>query len=139
MTNHAALHHRHLLTLPTEPAAVAVARKTAEYVYAAWGVNPGHPAFAPALLILSELVTNSVRHAAEASPSLDVIYAAGAGVLAFAVHDRHPHRPDLVTPAKPGGGLALVAELTAEHAGTATIRPDADAGGKSIWITLPLQ
>ncbi|WP_326580686.1 ATP-binding protein [Actinacidiphila glaucinigra] len=139
MTAHASLRHRHVLTLPTEPAAVAIARKTAEYVYPSWGVSPSHPVFAPALLILSELVTNSVRHAAEASPSLDVIYAASAGVLAFAVHDRHPYRPDLINLANPGGGLAVVAEILAELGGTGTVRPDADSGGKSIWVTLPLQ
>ncbi|MFJ4851629.1 ATP-binding protein [Streptomyces sp. NPDC088733] len=139
MTAHTTLRHRHVLTLSAQPAAVAVARKTAEYVYRTWGVHPRHPALAAALLMLSELVTNSVRHAAEVSPSLDVLYAVGGGVLAFAVHDRHPHRPDLTTIAKPGGGLAIIAELTTEYAGTATVRPDADAGGKSIWITLPLQ
>jgi anti-sigma regulatory factor (Ser/Thr protein kinase) len=139
VTNHAALKNRHLLTLPTQPAAVAMARRTAEHVYGCWGINPGHPVNGPALLILSELVTNCVRHAAEMSPSLDVIYAADGGVLAFAVHDRHPFHPDLITPANPAGGLAMIVELTAELGGTATLRPDADGGGKSIWITLPLR
>ncbi|WP_127356282.1 ATP-binding protein [Actinacidiphila soli] len=128
-----------MLTLPPEPASVAMARRTAEYVYGCWGVNPGHPVVGPALLILSELVTNCVRHAAESSAALDVIYAADEGVLAFAVHDRHPRQPDLIRLAKPAGGLAMIVELTAELGGTATLRPDADGGGKSIWITLPLQ
>ena len=139
MTSHAALRHRHVLTLPTQPASVTTARGTAEYVYPSWGINPGHLSFAPTLFILSELVTNSVRHAAGQSPNLEVIYAAGGGVLAFAVHDRHPHQPDLHNFAKPAGGLAMVAELTAELGGTSTVRPDADRGGKTIWITLPLQ
>jgi anti-sigma regulatory factor (Ser/Thr protein kinase) len=139
MTHHAALRNRHTLTLPTQPASVGMARRTAEYVYRSWGINPGHPVVGPALLILSELVTNCVRHAAETAPSLDVIYAADGGVLAFAVHDRHPHQPDLSKLANPAGGLAMVVELTAELGGTATLRPDADRGGKSVWITLPLQ
>jgi two-component sensor histidine kinase len=139
VNTHAALQHRHVLTLPTVTASVALARRTAEYVYSSWGVNAGHPVLAPALLILSELVTNSVRHAAATSPSLDVIYAAGGGVLAFAVHDRHPHVPSLIIFARPTGGLAMIAELTHELGGTSTIRPDADSDGKSIWITLPLQ
>lgn len=138
MTDHAALQHRHLLTLPTVPASVSLARQTGEYVYASWGINPGHPVLGPALLILSELATNVVRHAAETSPAFDVTYASGGGVLAFAVHDRHPHQPDLVELAAPTGGLAMVAEYTAELGGTATVRPDADRGGKNIWITLPL-
>ncbi len=36
------------------------------------------------------------------------------------------------------GGLATVAEVTARLNGTWTVRPDADGGGKSVWVTLPL-
>jgi hypothetical protein len=133
------LQHRHVLTLPTAPLSVAVARRTAEYVYASWGVSPADPVLGRALLILSELVTNSVRHTSGVSPSLDVVYATGGGILAFAVYDRHPHRPDLLRAASAGGGLGMVAEVTAECGGTATVRPDPDTGGKSIWITLPLR
>ncbi|WP_405959627.1 ATP-binding protein [Streptomyces sp. NBC_00024] len=135
-----ALPHRHVLTLPAMPAAVRTARQTAEQALAEWGINPRHPAIGPALLILSELVTNSVRHAAILSPQLTVIYAAGEDTLAFAVHDRHPHQPALyatVTDAA-SGGLATVMELTLGLGGTAVVRGDADGRGKSIWITLPL-
>jgi two-component sensor histidine kinase len=118
---------------------MALARRTADFVCPSWGINPGRAVLAPALLMLSELVTNSVRHAGATSPNLDVVYAAGGCVLAFAVHDRHPHLPSLITLARPTGGLAMVAELTHELGGTSTIRPDADGDGKSIWITLPLQ
>ncbi|MFD7561084.1 ATP-binding protein, partial [Streptomyces sp. NPDC059835] len=38
----------------------------------------------------------------------------------------------------PGSGLATVVEMTVELGGTAVLRPDADGGGKAIWITLPL-
>jgi signal transduction histidine kinase len=135
-----ALPHRHVLTLPTMPSAVRTARETAERALAEWGINPCHPTVDPALLILSELVTNSVRHAAELSPQLTVIYAAGEDTLAFAVHDRHPHQPALyATLIDAGsGGLATVMELTLGMGGTAVVRSDADGRGKSIWITLPL-
>lgn len=63
-----ALPYRHVLTLPTMPSAVRTARETAEQALAEWGINPRHPTVGPALLILSELVTNSVRHAAALSP-----------------------------------------------------------------------
>ncbi|WP_324785988.1 ATP-binding protein [Streptomyces sp. H51] len=136
----AALPFRHVLTVPAEPSAVRLARETAELALAEWGINPHHPSVDPALLILSELVTNSVRHAADRSPQVTVIYAAGADCLALAVHDRHPHRPTLPGPATGDGtgGLATVMELTLGLGGTAVIRADADGGGKSIWITLPL-
>ncbi len=139
-----ALPHRHVLTVQARPPAVRLARQTAEQALAEWGVNPGHPTVGPALLILSELVTNSVRHAAVLSPQVTVIYAAGADCLAFAVHDRHPYQPPLygaVTGTGTGRatrGLATVMELTLGLGGTAVVRGDADGNGKSIWITLPL-
>ncbi|MGX1672584.1 ATP-binding protein [Streptomyces sp. NPDC055400] len=130
---------RHVLTLPAMPAAVRIARETTEQVLAEWGVNHRHPAVDPALLILSELVTNSVRHAAEISPQLTVLYAASADTFAFGVHDRHPYQPALYgVLTQTGGGLATVVELTLGLGGSAVVRPDADRGGKSIWITLPL-
>ncbi|CAL9357103.1 hypothetical protein SUDANB176_00597 [Streptomyces sp. enrichment culture] len=133
------LPYRHVLTLPTEPAAVRLARETAEQALAEWGIAAHHPAVGPALLILSELVTNSVRHAAAASPQTTVIYAAGPECLVFAVHDRHPHRPRLYGPSgTDAGGLATVVELTRGLGGTAVVRGDADGRGKNVWITLPL-
>ncbi|MEU1784857.1 ATP-binding protein [Streptomyces sparsogenes] len=139
-TQFQALPHRHVLTLPSEPAAVRSARETAEQTLVEWGIGLRHPVVGPALLILSELVTNSVRHAAELSPQLTVIYAASEDHLALAVHDRHPYQPPLSESGNSTGasGLATVMELTFALEGTAVIRGDADGRGKSIWITLPL-
>ncbi|MEW2529064.1 ATP-binding protein [Streptomyces sp. NPDC047071] len=134
------LPHRHVLTMPTMPSAVRVARETAEQVLDEWGISRRHPAVDPALLILSELVTNAVRHAAAASPHVTVVYAAAKDTFAFAVHDRHPYQPALhgAGTGDRSSGLATVVELTLSLAGTAVVRQDADGGGKSIWITLPL-
>ncbi|MFE6662418.1 ATP-binding protein [Streptomyces sp. NPDC057697] len=121
--------------------AVRIARETTEQVFAEWGIVRHHPAVDPALLILSELVTNSVRHAALLSPDITVIYAAGQDTFAFAVHDRHPYQPPLLS-AVTGtgcGGLGTIMELTLGLGGTAVVRGDADGMGKSIWITLPLR
>ncbi|GCB42894.1 ATP-binding protein [Streptomyces sp. NL15-2K] len=139
-TQLAALPYRHVLTLPAEPSAVRLARETAEQALVEWGVGLRHPTVDPALLILGELVTNSVRHAAVRSPQVTVIYAAGRDCLAFAVHDRHPYQPRLYASAggTGAGGLGTVMELTLGLGGTAVVRADADGGGKSIWITLPL-
>ena len=135
-----ALPYRHVLTLPTEPSAVRLSRQTAEQALAEWGISLRHPTVDPALLILGELVTNSVRHAVTLSPQLTVIYAAGSDCLAFAVHDRHPHQPSLYGAGigTGTGGLSTVMELTLGLGGTAVVRGDADGNGKSIWITLPL-
>ncbi|MEU6379821.1 ATP-binding protein [Streptomyces sp. NPDC046909] len=134
------LPHRHVLTLPSQPAAVRVARQTAEQTLIEWGIGLRHPTVDPALLILSELVTNSVRHAAVLSPQVTVIYAAGTDCLAFAVHDRHPYQPSLYASVTGtgAGGLGTVMELVLGLGGTARVRGDADGKGKSIWITLPL-
>ncbi|MFF9060712.1 ATP-binding protein [Streptomyces sp. NPDC014882] len=138
-TRLAALPHRHVLTLPTVPSAVRTARETAQRALTEWGISPRHPTVDPALLILGELVTNSVRHAAELSPQLTVVYAAGEDTLAFAVHDRHPYQPLLYGAVAGGtGGLAIVMELALGLGGTAVVRTDADGRGKSIWISLPL-
>ncbi|MFE7276119.1 ATP-binding protein [Streptomyces sp. NPDC057623] len=134
------LPHRHVVTLPSEPSAVRLARETAEQALIKWGIGLRHSAVGPALLILSELVTNSVRHAAVLSPQLTVIYAAGPDCLAFAVHDRHPYQPPLYGSATGtgAGGIGTVMELVLGLSGTAVVRADADGRGKSIWITLPL-
>ncbi|MCZ4514083.1 ATP-binding protein [Streptomyces sp. ActVer] len=134
------LPHRHVFTLPAQPSAARTAREAAERVLTEWGISLHHPAVDPALLILGELVTNSVRHAAVLSPKVTVICAAGAGCLAFAVHDRDPYQPPLcasVTDAG-AGGLATVMELTLGLGGSVVVRGDPDGQGKSIWITLPL-
>ncbi|MEV1063629.1 ATP-binding protein [Streptomyces sp. NPDC050263] len=135
-----ALPQRHVLTVPSEPPAVRLARETAEQVLVEWGIGLRHPTVDPALLILGELVTNAVRHAAVLSPQVTVIYAAGADCLAFAVHDRHPYQPPLYGAATATGasGLGTVMELVITMGGTAVVRGDADGRGKSIWITLPL-
>ncbi|MEU0437486.1 ATP-binding protein [Streptomyces sp. NPDC006290] len=135
-----ALPYRHVLTLPNEPSAVRLSRQTAEQALTEWGISLRHPTIDPALLILGELVTNSVRHAVTLSPQLTVIYAASSDCLAFAVHDRHPHQPALygTTIGTGAGGLSTVMELTLGLGGTGVVRGDADGNGKSIWITLPL-
>jgi anti-sigma regulatory factor (Ser/Thr protein kinase) len=134
------LPHRHVLTVPSEPSAVRLARETAELALVEWGIGLRHPTVDPALLILAELVTNSVRHAAVLSPTVTVIYAAGPDCLALAVHDRHPYQPPLYGAGTGTGtsGLATVMELTLALGGTAVVRADADGAGKTIWVTLPL-
>ncbi|MFF2852841.1 ATP-binding protein [Streptomyces sp. NPDC058001] len=135
-----ALPYRHVLTLPAMGAAVRMARETAELVLMEWGVSARHATVDPALLILSELVTNSVRHAAVLSPNVTVVFAGDEDTFAFGVHDRHPYQPPLYTPVTETGntGLATVVELALSLDGTAVVRGDADGKGKSIWITLPL-
>lgn len=131
---------QHVLTLPAMGSAVRIARETAQMVLTEWGIPHHHPSVDPALLILSELVTNSVRHAAALSPNVTILYGAGPDTFLFAVHDRHPYQPPLheTATASTGSGLATVVELTAALGGTAVVHGDGDGRGKTILITVPL-
>ncbi|MFK0290412.1 ATP-binding protein [Streptomyces sp. NPDC090442] len=92
------------------------------------------------LLIVSELVTNAVRHAALLSPQIAVQLTLGAGWLRIAVEDDHPYRPKALEADEGdigGRGLWLVKVLTAEVGGKCDVELTA-GGGKAIWAELPL-
>ncbi|MCK7622732.1 ATP-binding protein [Streptomyces sp. RS10V-4] len=92
------------------------------------------------LLIVSELVTNAVRHAALLSPHIAVQLGLGAGWLRIAVEDDHPYRPKALEADEGdvgGRGLWLVKVLTAEAGGKCGVEHTA-GGGKAIWAELPL-
>ncbi len=93
------------------------------------------------LLIVSELVTNAVKHAALLSPELAVEVAIGADWVRVSVEDSHPYRPTALETdyAQTGGrGLLLVKEVTAEAGGSCDVEHTA-SGGKIIWAALPLK
>ncbi|MBQ1161532.1 ATP-binding protein [Streptomyces sp. A73] len=95
-----------------------------------------------ALLILSELVTNAVQHAALLSPEIAVEVALDGGWLRVAVEDSHPYRPKALE-AEPfrehtgGRGLLLVKTLTFEAGGVCDVE-QTSTGGKVVWAALPL-
>ena len=92
------------------------------------------------LLIVSELVTNAVRHAALLSPEIAVELAVGPDWVRVAVEDNHPYRPKAVEAdsAQTGGrGLLLVKAVTAEAGGMCDVQ-QTPGGGKVVWAALPL-
>lgn len=92
------------------------------------------------LLIVSELATNAVKHAALLSPELAVEVAVGAEWIRVSVEDNHPYRPTALETdyAQTGGrGLLLVREITREAGGICDVEHTA-GGGKVIWAALPL-
>jgi len=92
------------------------------------------------LLIVSELVTNAVKHAALLSPELGVEVAVGAEWVRVSVEDNHPYRPTALETdhGQTGGrGLLLVREITREAGGACDVARTA-GGGKIIWAVLPL-
>ncbi|HZX39518.1 MAG TPA: ATP-binding protein [Streptomyces sp.] len=93
------------------------------------------------LLIVSELVTNAVRHAALLSPEIAVEVAIGAEWIRVSVEDNHPYRPKALEAdyGQTGGrGLLLVREITLEAGGACDVEHTA-SGGKIIWAALPLK
>jgi two-component sensor histidine kinase len=93
------------------------------------------------LVIVSELVTNAVKHAAVLSPELGVEIAVGPDWIRVAVEDQHPYRPKALETdhARTGGrGLLLVKTITAEAGGSCDVAQTA-TGGKVIWAAVPLR
>jgi two-component sensor histidine kinase len=128
-------------TAPAVDASVPQARHAVRDLIDRQGVPFEDDIFQGLLLIVSELVTNAVRHAALLSPELAVEVAIGAEWIRVSVEDNHPYRPTaLVTDhAQTGGrGLLLVREITAEAGGTCDVEHTA-GGGKIIWAALPLK
>jgi hypothetical protein len=94
------------------------------------------------LLVLSELVTNAVKHAALLSPEIAVEVRLGGGWLRVAVEDCHPYRPraldsDPLHEHTGGRGLLLVKMITLESGGVCDVEQTGN-GGKLIWVALPL-
>lgn len=100
------LPYRHVLTLPAMGAAVRMARETAEQVLTEWGVGPRVPCRDPALLILSELVANSVRHAAVLSPNVTVAFAGGPDVRVRRATAIRTGKPCSPPPGRLPGGVS---------------------------------
>nr|WP_073782405.1 ATP-binding protein [Streptomyces uncialis] len=93
------------------------------------------------LLIVSELATNAVKHAAVLSPLLTVEVAVGAEWIRVSVEDNHPYRPTVLETdhGQTGGrGLLLVREVTREAGGVCDVEQTAN-GGKVVWSALPLR
>jgi two-component sensor histidine kinase len=93
------------------------------------------------LLIVSELVTNAVKHAAVLSPEMAVEIAVGADWIRIAVEDNHPYRPKALEAdhGQTGGrGLLLVKTITEDAGGQCDIAQTV-TGGKVIWAALPLR
>jgi two-component sensor histidine kinase len=127
-------------TAPTVEASVPQARRAVRELLARQGVPVVDEVLHGLLVIVSELVTNAVRHAALLSPMLAVEVAVGAEWVRVSVEDNHPYRPTalIADHGQTGGrGLLLVREIAGEAGGVCDSEPTA-AGGKIIWAALPL-
>ncbi|MFD5268457.1 ATP-binding protein [Streptomyces sp. NPDC058335] len=128
-------------TAPAEDASVPQARHAVRDLLYRQAVPASDDLVQGLLLIVSELVTNAVRHAALLSPTLAVEVAVGAEWVRVSVEDNHPYRPTALETdhGRTGGrGLLLVREITREAGGVCEVE-HTSSGGKVIWAALPLK
>ncbi|MET3984429.1 ATP-binding protein [Streptomyces sp. NPDC098789] len=127
-------------TAPSLEESVPQARRAVRDLLGRQGVPADQDLVYALLLIVSELVTNSVRHAALLSPEVAVEVAIGREWVRVAVEDNHPYRPKALEAdfGQTGGrGLLLVREVTREAGGVCDVE-HTSTGGKVIWAALPL-
>ncbi len=130
---------RHDFQVVSEAEYVPLARRETAKVLADWGMS--EDVVGTACLIITELVTNVVRHAAVLSPTAVVTLAVEEqAALVLVVADAHPLKPKPLPAAHDlgGRGLFLVDALVREVHGSAEVLPETATGGKRIVIRLPL-
>lgn len=117
---------------------VRPARHETAKVLADWGISKR--VVDTACLIISELLTNVVRHAAVLSPTATVTLAVDDAALVLSVADAHPLKPKPLPAAHSvgGRGLFMVNALVREVHGRSEVLSDTGTGGKRIVIHLPL-
>ena len=120
--------------LPCAPASVAVARQRLTADLDAAGIL--HAAVGDAVLVVSELLSNAIRHArALPGANLQVAWAVANGSVELAVSDggapTRPHIAHASVSSLGGRGLDIVEYL----ARTWGVR--ADAQGLTVWAVLP--
>lgn len=127
-------------TAPAVDVSVPQARHAVRDLLVRQGVPAHDDTVQGLLLIVSELVTNAVKHAALLSPEIAVEVAIGAEWIRVSVEDNHPYRPKALEAdwGQTGGrGLLLVREIALESGGACDVEHTA-SGGKIIWAALPL-
>ncbi|MEU6311977.1 ATP-binding protein [Streptomyces sp. NPDC047014] len=141
-------HQEASVTLPSEPASVAAARRFVADVLTGWGLPPeGTGAGADTVdtadsvrLIVSELATNAVQHTFGLSPTFTVeVRLERDEWLRVGVTDSHPRWPRRLPAAVQqdnGRGMVIIRWLAAEAGGRLSVVPT-EEGGKTVWIALP--
>ncbi|MER6348777.1 ATP-binding protein [Streptomyces sp. NPDC001595] len=123
---------RYSVRLPRHPASVGLARRRVRDHLAAWGHGPDDPALTDAVLLVSELATNAVRHGPRAEGEFEVVVTAladGACLVEVSDEGRAAPRPRSPGPDDEAGrGLHLV-----EHIAAAWGVWSRGRDGKTVW------
>jgi serine/threonine-protein kinase RsbW len=118
------------ITLPAAAQAAGLARQATREALASWRAAPLEET---AVLLVSELVTNSVRHARSTGPLLALRLESSGTCLRIEVHDGDSRWPQPGTPTgldESGFGLVLVNALADRWGFRQT------AAGKAVWAEL---
>ena len=121
------------LELPAVPMASSQARRATRSVLQEWHVPQG--VVDDALLVVSELVTNAVRHAGDESSTLELELARSGDHLRVALSDGSKASPSPRSAshvAEDGRGMAILAALSDRWG----IEPH--NGGKQVWWEVDL-
>ncbi|MEQ7123689.1 ATP-binding protein [Actinopolymorpha sp. B11F2] len=122
------------IDLPATVHSPGAARRLVEELLLAWGRPYLDDAVEVARLVVSELVTNSVRHASDGGVLHLLLRADQSGGVYLAISDGSAVAPamrDLTSDSEGGRGLHIVDKLAARWGVTTDT-----AGGKSIWVQL---
>ncbi|MER5717259.1 ATP-binding protein [Streptomyces sp. NPDC002132] len=123
---------RNSFRLPRHPASVGLARRRVRDHLAQWGHGPDDPALGDALLLVSELATNVVRHGLLREREFEVAVTAladGSCLIEVSDEGRHEPRPRTVSEwDEHGRGLHLV-----EHVAAAWGVWSRGRHGKTVW------
>ncbi|MGI5448505.1 ATP-binding protein [Streptomyces sp. CA-243310] len=133
-------HQESSVTLPSDPASVAAARRYVAEVLGEWGLPDESETADTVRLIVSELATNAVQHTRGQSPTFTVDVRLERGewlrVGVTDSHPRHPRRLPAAVQQDNGRGMVIIRWLAAEAGGRLSVTPTED-GGKTVWIALP--
>ncbi|MEU7603302.1 ATP-binding protein [Streptomyces sp. NPDC040724] len=133
-------HQEASVTLPSDPASVAAARRYVADVLSEWGLPEDAETADSVRLIVSELATNAVQHTFGQSPTFTVdIRLERQEWLRVGVTDSHPRWPKRLPAAVQqdnGRGMVIIRWLAAEAGGRLSVTPT-EEGGKTVWIALP--
>jgi len=117
------------IVLAPDPSAAAIARQVVDDACRAWQLDHVRDA---AQLVITELVSNVVRHA---GTNMEISLTVEPGALCLAVRDGSPSLPSPSRPAstmaETGRGLAVIRALAVAWGAT----PSGD--GKVVWAVLP--
>ncbi|MXM65779.1 ATP-binding protein [Streptomyces sp. HUCO-GS316] len=132
---------RYQSAFPTVAQSVPATRRAARAVLTDCTAGIDEECLDRALVIITELVGNTVKHAARLSPCAELTLIADDRALTIAVHDGDPSLPCVPTASSPdcigGWGLRMVQDLAAEVGGTLEAHSDPHRRGKTVRVSLP--